>query len=53
MIAKANREIAGYFGLVVKVICRMQHCALVRYRGQEFIVDTSDLVSVRQKRCAA
>jgi hypothetical protein len=53
MSAKTNRDIAGYFGLVVKVVCRMQHCALIRYRGQEFIVDTGDLVSVRQKRCAA
>jgi hypothetical protein len=52
MSAKEDRGVACYFGLVVEVICRMEYCALIRYKGQECIVDTSDLVSVCQRRCA-
>lgn len=34
---------ANYFGLTVEVVSRMEHCALVRYRNRELIVNTEDL----------
>ncbi len=39
-------EAAEYCGLSVEVLCRMEHCSLVRYRDREFIGNTEDL------RCA-
>ena len=35
---------AEYFGLTVEVICRMEHCALVRFRDREVVVDAEDLM---------
>ena len=35
---------AEYFGLTVEVICRMEHCALVRFRDRKFVVDIEDLM---------
>lgn len=53
MDANKIMEMAEYFGLIVEVICRMEHCALIRFGSREFVVDTSDLVCVKQLRCAA
>ena len=46
-------EAAEYFGLKVEVICQMEHCALVRFRVREFVVDAADLIFVRMLRQAA
>ena len=46
-------EAAEYFGLKVEVICRMEHCALVRFRDREFVVDAQDLAFVQMLRQAA
>ena len=35
-----------YFGVSVEVICGMETCRLVRYAGQDLIVDTVDLSPV-------
>jgi hypothetical protein len=53
MKSNATKTTATYFGLTVEVICKMRHCALIRYGEREFIVDTCDLVFVRRIRCAA
>lgn len=53
MNANPNKEMASYFGLTVEVICRMPHCALIRYGDREFVVDVSDLVCVQRNRRAA
>ena len=53
MNAKPDKNIAEYFGLTVEVICQMKHCALIRFGDREFVVDASDLVSVRQLSRAA
>jgi len=47
------KEVADYFGLPVEVICRMQHCTLIRYRDRESIVKTKDLDFGRSLKCAA
>ena len=36
-----------YFGLKVEVVIRMEHLALIRFRGRDFIVETADLVLSR------
>ena len=46
-------EAAEYFGLKVEVICRMEHCALIRFGDREFVVDAADLIFVRMLRQAA
>ena len=46
-------EAAEYFGLTVEVICRMKHCALVRFRDREFVVSAEDLMFVQTLRQAA
>ena len=46
-------ESADYFGLKVEVMCRMEHCALVRFGAREFVVEASDLVFVQTLRQAA
>ncbi len=47
-------ETAGYFGLTVLIVARMENCSLVRHRDREFIVDTADLQKcVRSERAAA
>ncbi len=53
MNANKIMETAEYFGLTVEVICRLAHCALIRFGDREFVVDVSDLVCVKQLRCAA
>jgi hypothetical protein len=52
MNAKEQMGKAGYFGLEVEMLVRLNHCALVRYQGREFVVDTADLIS-RQTRAKA
>lgn len=44
---------ACYFGLKVEVVLEMKMCSLIRYREQEYIVDTEDLVFKRQLECVA
>ena len=53
MNEKARTEAAEYFGLKVEVICRMEHCALVRFGDREFVVDAEDLMFVQALRQAA
>jgi hypothetical protein len=53
MNPNVKRQLASYFGLTVEVICRMQHCAMIRYNERDFVVDTCDLVFLRQRRRAA
>jgi hypothetical protein len=53
MKVKANRRLAHYFSLQVEVISQMQSCSLIRFRGQEFIIDTVDLVFSRELKRAA
>ena len=36
-----------YFGLSVEVVDRMETCSLVRFCGQDLIVDTHDLAAVQ------
>ena len=48
MNANVEKKMAEYFGLAVEVICEMKHCALIRFGDREFVVDASDLISVRQ-----
>jgi hypothetical protein len=35
---------AGYFGLNVEVISRMDSCSLILFQGRQFVVDTADLL---------
>ena len=37
-----------YFGLSVEVVYRMETCSLVRFSGQDSIVDTDDLIPVQR-----
>jgi hypothetical protein len=46
-------EMAHYFGLNVEVICKLENSSLIRYRGRESIVDTTDLVFIRRLKHAA
>jgi hypothetical protein len=36
-------KIADYVGLKVQVIDRLDHCSLICFKGQTFIVETADL----------
>ena len=47
MNEKARTEAAEYFGPKLEVICRMEHCALVRFGDPEFVVGAEDLMFVR------
>jgi len=47
---KAKTEPAEYFGLKVEVICRMEHCALIRFGDREFVVDAEDLMFAQASR---
>jgi hypothetical protein len=53
MKPKGNRALAHYFGLLVEVLSRMESCSLIRFRGRDFIVDTTDLVFSSGLRQAA
>ncbi len=53
MSPKNTIEIAYYFGLKVKVVCKLEHSSLIRYHDREAIVDTTDLVFIRQLKHAA
>lgn len=44
---------AEYCGLSAEVVCRMEHCSLIRYRDREFVINTEDLRCQRSLRCAA
>jgi len=37
-----------YFGLPVEVVHRMETCSLIRFSGQDTIVDTDDLTPVQR-----
>ena len=43
-IQQKDRISAEYFGLIVEVVSRMEHCSLILHHRSEFIVDTRDLV---------
>jgi len=45
-------EAAEYCGLSVEVVCRMEHCSLIRHSDREFVINTEDL-RWRSLRCAA
>ena len=53
MNVNVDKKMAEYFGLAVEVICKMKHCALIRFGDREFIVDASDLVCTRKLSRAA
>jgi len=40
MNTKDTMEIAHYFGLKVKVICKLENLSLIRFQGKESIGDT-------------
>ncbi len=40
---KEKTMTADYMGLKVRVVSRMEHCSLICFKGQTFIVDTADL----------
>lgn len=44
---------AEHCGLSVEVVCRMEHCSLIRYRDREFVIITEDLCFQQSMRCAA
>ena len=46
-------EAVEYCGLLVRVLCRMDHCSLVSYRDREFVINTEDLCIRLSMRCAA
>jgi hypothetical protein len=52
-VPAAPTQIASYSGLSVEIVCRMEHCSLVRYRDRELVVNTEDLRFSRSMRCAA
>ena len=37
-----------YFGLSVEIVHRMETCSLIRFSGQDSIVDTDDLIPVQR-----
>jgi hypothetical protein len=39
----AQMLVASYFSLTVYVLCRMESYTLIRFQGQEFVVETQDL----------
>ena len=43
-----NSSTTFYFGLSVKVVYGMETCSLVRFSGQDLIVDTVDLSPVQR-----
>jgi hypothetical protein len=38
-----EKSIATYFGLTVKIVSLMRHCALISFGEREFVVDSEDL----------
>jgi len=53
MKSNVDKMMADYFGVTVEVICRMRHCALIRFGDREFVVDAGDLACVRRFSRAA
>jgi hypothetical protein len=53
MSAKESRSTVNYFGLSVEVICQLESCSLIRFNGQESIVETKDLVCSKSLKQAA
>ncbi|MCI0623153.1 MAG: hypothetical protein L0387_16105 [Acidobacteria bacterium] len=41
-----DASMVNYLGLLVELIDAMEHCSLIRYRGQELVVETADFQSV-------
>ena len=35
---------AKYFGIEVDLLCQLDHCSLVYFKGRSFVVETDDLV---------
>jgi len=51
LIMNANTKKSSttlYFGLPVEVVCRMKTCSLIRFSGQDTIVDTDDLTPAQR-----
>jgi hypothetical protein len=46
-------QIAYYFGLTVEVVHILEHCSLIRFDDQEFIVETADLLTIDHTKRAA
>jgi hypothetical protein len=53
MNAETRTTFAEYFGLQVEVVSMMEHCALIRFSARECVVDTADLLFVRDFQWAA
>jgi hypothetical protein len=53
MYPTKRKQLVSYFGLTVEIVCEMDQCTIIRYNQRDFVVDTADLVVVRQKRRAA
>ena len=53
MNAKLHVITADYFGLRVEVICKLENCSLICFRGRESIVETADLVFISRLKRAA
>jgi len=46
-------QIAYYFGLTVEVVHILEHCSLIRFEDQEFVVETADLLTIGHTKRAA
>ena len=46
-------SLVNYFGVLIELIDRMEHCSLIRYRDRELVVDTQDLKEVSVLKHAA
>lgn len=44
-----NVTTAVYFGIEVEVLIQLQNYSLIQFQGQEFIVETTDLVFVSER----
>jgi hypothetical protein len=46
-------SLVNYFGVLVDVMSRMEHCSLIRYRDRDLLVDTEDLKEISVVKYAA
>jgi hypothetical protein len=53
MNAQSMTQKADYFGLMVEVVQVLKNCSLIRFEGQDSIVDTIDLVITQDIKRAA
>jgi len=49
----SQTSMVNYFGVLIELIDRMEHCSLIRYRDRELVVDTEDLQEVSALKHAA